>query len=241
MLVGGIAPKMELSPSKTGEEYVPIPGSGTTIGQKSLQLNPILFKKCTGIAAMSFLLDRSSSMNTDNKIGELKKGVLGFTSKLSDDSVIGIQDFSDELNPRGEVNVLVPFSYYKDVKDRLPSLVNNLTALGNTHTKSALAFTKERIREAQAQYPKYKFSLLFLSDGQPVPPETQTPSTEGEDIKKMNVRIFTIAYGASAAGVKPLMLTLASSPGDAFYAPDPKQIEGILNQIATKMCDTPAQ
>ena len=247
MLVGGVVPQMEFTPAKTGEELIPIPNSGTGGGQSSLQLNPIKFNKCTGTAAIDFLIDRSSSMQ-GTKITELKKAVLTFTGQMSDDSVIAIQDFSSPLSPYGTVRELVPFSYLKNVKTNLPTLVNNIQAYGNTHTKDAFIFTQQKLNAAIPNYPKYKFALIFISDGSPFTggggffDPAQDPTAVANQIKTSGVRIFTIAYvdrsdAANNTKLQQLMQQVASN-GDYTMAPDASKIGDILSKIATKMCET---
>ncbi len=236
LLIGGFdLPKYDYSEdANTG--YIPIEAEDES-KDNSLQLKTLKFKSCSSTAALIFLLDRSYSMN-GNKISKLKSGMLSFANKLSDNSIIGIQDFSSPEHPNGIlVKVLVPVDYYKNVRSNLPSLINSLSAGGNTNMKSALNFTKERIKEAQVKFPDRKFAFLFLSDGLPVPPDTETPNDALiNELKNMNVRIFTIAYGSSAEGVKPLMKKIATSPDDAYYVPNEEQIEKILNEIAIKIC-----
>lgn len=236
LLIGGFDfPKYEYQEDSNGG-YIPVITEDKS-GDNSLQLKTLKFKSCSSTAALNFLLDRSGSM-TGNKIAKLKSGMLSFANKLSDESIIGIQDFSSPEHPSGIlVKVLVPFNYYKNVKNDLPSLVNGLRAGGNTNMKSALSFTKERIKEGQAKFPDRKFAFLFLSDGAPVPADSQTPDDNLiNELKKLDIRIFTIAYGSSAEGVRPLMKKIATSAEDAYYVPNEDQIEKILNEIAVKIC-----
>jgi hypothetical protein len=236
------------TPAKEGEFVAepPIPSQGDS----TLQLKTLKFKECTETSAIDFLLDRSGSMGDNNKLTNLKNAVTTFTSKLSDNSVIGIQDFSADENPRGAVNSLVDISYYKDVKLQLPGLIQSMEANGYTHAKTAFLFARDKIFNAMVSYPKYKFSLIFISDGVPRTKDgdefdqSQMPNSVATEIKAKDVKIFTITYAAGiedTTKLKDLMSSLASTPADAYNSPDPTQIEGILNQIATKMCDAPAQ
>lgn len=241
VLTGGLLPSFQKTSndsSGVGELILitDVPGGS----ESSLQLKTLKFKQCTSKMALNFLLDRSSSMNQAGKIQALKTGFINFTNGLSDDSVIGVQDFSSSMHPRGTVAVLIPFSYYKDAKTTITSSVQSLTAYGNTSMKTALLFSRDRLKEGIAQFPQYNFVFLFLSDGVPVPSETETPSQADIDsLKALKIRIFTVAYGTSAKGVVPLMKQIASSPNDAYYAPDPEEISNILNQISIKFCTNP--
>ncbi len=262
LLTGGIFPKLTSSvPPNQGQENTPItpnPGENNQ-GNDSLQLKTIKFtqKACDKIIAVDFLLDRSGSMQGD-KISKLKSGVLTFTNGLTDTSVLGMQDFSSPENrAAGIVKVLVPFSKFKDIKTQVPSLVNSMDANGWTYTRDAFIFTKAKLEEAILKYPDYKFALIFVSDGVP---ETgicsrmeqlagtctseQNPNTApsiAEEIKAKGVRIFSIAYldrndTRWNSQLETLMKAVASSPNDFYVAPSSNQIDSILNQIATKLC-----
>lgn len=262
LLTGGIFPKLTNSiPPNQGQEYIPITPNPGEINQSndSLQLKTIKFtqKACGKIIAVDFLLDRSGSMLGD-KISKLKSGVLTFTNSLTDTSVLGMQDFSSPENrAAGTVKVLVPFSKFKDIKTQVPSLVNSMDANGWTYTRDAFIFTNAKLEEAIPKYPDYKFALIFVSDGVP---ETgicsrmeqlagtctseQNPNTApsiADEIKAKGVRIFSIAYldrndTRWNSQLETLMKTVASSPNDFYVAPSSNQIDSILNQIATKLC-----
>ena len=175
------------------------------------------------------------------KISRLKEAVLTFVGSFSDSSVVGIQDYSSAMNPRGPVAVLVPFSYYKDVKTNLPALVNQMQAIGNTWTRDAFVFSFARMQEAIPKFPNYKMAFIFISDGQPNtidhpnPLQTQNPTDIAVQIKNAGIKIFTISYGADAD--VNLMRSLASSPAEAYVAPTTGEINGILTKIANKLCE----
>lgn len=234
VLIGGFdLPKYEYPASPS--EIIPIDEIDNT-SDKSLQLKTIKFKDCASRLTVNFLLDRSTSMSGE-KINKLKQAMLAFINRFSDESIIGIQDFSSPENPNGTVKVLVPISYYKDVKSNLPSLISGLRADGNTHMRTALEFSRDRIKEGQVKFPDREFTFIFLSDGQPVPSSTQTPKDDLiNELKKLDIRIFTIAYGESASRVKTLMSKIATSPNDSYYVPNEEKIQQILDEITQKVC-----
>lgn len=240
-LSGGFRFPGTLSSIDQGGEYMlitPEPGKE----EKSLQLKTLEFKDCSETMAMDFLLDRSNSMNSYGKIDKLKDGMLTFASKLSDKSVIGIQDFSSVEHERGIVSVLVPFTYYGEIKEEFPSLISKLRAGGNTNTHTALRFSIDKIKQGQTKFPDHEFAFLFLSDGEPRPqgvfPNGQEPTEELiNELKSLDIRIFTIAYmGPGDNGIE-LLRRIASSPEDAYVAPNPEQIDEILDEISVKLCE----
>jgi len=96
LLVGGLTPfNFQNTPPSKGEFIAePVTPAG---GDKSLQLRPVKFKQCSGIVATDYLVDTSGSMR-GKKITELKKGLITFTNKLGDNSVIAMQTYN-ETNP----------------------------------------------------------------------------------------------------------------------------------------------
>jgi uncharacterized protein YegL len=242
-MVGGYTPKFLLTPSDTGTGHEMIT-PGQTGGKGSLQLDPIKFRQCSATTAIDFLLDRSGSMQ-GQKIAKLKEGVLSFADKMSDDSIVGMQDFSSPENPSGTVKVLVSFSYLKDVRSSIPNLIKSMNAGGNTYTKTAFIFAKGKLDETIPKFPsKYKFNLIFLSDGVPHTPKgdfdpDQMPNEIATQIKNENITIYTIAYSMNESKGLALMKELASSPENAFTAPSPSDLDKILNQIAVKICAEP--
>lgn len=258
LLSNGIFPTATKTPSnETDVENIPIAPSSSGSSQ-SLQLKPIQFqqKQCGQTLAVDFLLDRSGSMQGD-KIQKLKNGVLLFTKGLADNSVIGAQDFSSPDSPKGTVETLIPISYYKDIKSRVPSMIASLQASGWTYTRDAFSFTSQRLNEGIQKYPGYKFALIFISDG--VPETAQCPRLSQltgkctsnqiptlppsipDAIKAKGVRIFTIAYldqndTSWNNQLETLMRNVASTPSDFYIAPSSNQVDSILSQIATKLC-----
>ncbi len=231
---------------------VPAPSAG----ESSLQINTFGFRtssptplptNCKETTAVDFLIDNSGSMNNDNKLTALKKGVIQFINALPDNSVIGMQRFSETPQE------VIPFSYYKDVKSQVVQDVNSMTANGFTYTKDAFSFTKQELDSAIPKYPNYKFALIFVSDGVPEtaqddaanPPRAfatdQDPTEIATQIKQEGIRIFTVAYiGETDISLNnqlhTMMQNVASSPSDAYTAPSSSQISSILSQISTKLC-----
>jgi len=256
MFVGGVVPKMEPTPSETGQEYIPVPGSGTGGGKSSLQLNPIQFKKCSGTVTIDFLLDRSGSMGNltpsgKSKISRLKEAVLELTNKLSDTSIVGIQSFSStKTGTNSYTNNLtndVPVSFYKDIKTLIPVKVNSMQANGSTPTHDALAYSYGVLQTALPLFKDRKFSFVFVSDGAPVPenqdPRLFTPNPANE-IKALGVNVFSLAIYDSNQSKAPklaeLLKNVASKPGNYYEAQNADQVSSLLQQILTKLCDEPA-
>ncbi|MCL4354028.1 VWA domain-containing protein [Patescibacteria group bacterium] len=265
MFVGGIVPKMEITPSSTSGELIPVPGSGTGGGKSSLQLNPIKFKKCNSTIAVDFLVDRSGSMQGD-KIKELTKGLQAFTSNLADNSVVGMESFAVDNTQD------VPISYFKDVKTQLSASINGLKlrAIGATYTKDAFQTALTNLTIAIPKFPpSYKFALIFISDGvpettnakklcntKPLPSVCsktlaygcrcfaveQDPTEIANQIKAKGIKIFSIAYldkndQALSDRLQALLRNTASSPEHFYTAPTADKVGDILGKIGSKLCE----
>ncbi len=240
--VGGISFKPSLVNPDTANVYVPIPAIPSD-SYNTLQLKTLNFKGCSGTITVDFLLDRTGSMSSltpsgKTKIQRLKEAVLDLTSKLTDDSVVGIQSFSS----LGITND-VPISYYKDVKNIIPNKVNELSANGSTPTHDALAFSYERLQEAIPQFKDRQFNFILISDGAPVP-STQDPRlfnpNPADQIKNLGVNIITLAvYDRSQAKdpkLRDLLKSIASKPENYYEAENADELKRLLESISSKLC-----
>lgn len=254
-LAGGLSLTSYSKPAT--DQYVPI-SKMPIPGKDSLQLDTLKFKKCQEVIAVDLLIDTSGSMQFGNKMPELKNALSSFVSLLSDKSLIAMQTFSTTTQ-----NVL-PFSFYKDSKNQLASLIGSLTPNGATYTRDAFLMARDEIRKAQSAYPKYKFRLIFVSDGIP---ETMSPSPNAtckvspvlnikrcldwaqdpnrspsvaDDLKNMGVRIYTIAVlDHEDAIFNPELesiLKQAASPGSFYLAPTASDLKKIYSQIGSRLC-----
>jgi len=139
----------------------------TDPAKKNLQLQTFTVKNaCTDKIAVDFLIDVSGSMQQDGKIGKTRTALRAFTDRMSDSSVIGMQIFSDPDN----VKEIIPLGLYTGVKvQEVKNAITNLRARGSTSTRSGFKLAYEKLSQAigQNKFPRYKYNLVFLSDGVP--------------------------------------------------------------------------
>jgi len=250
LLTGGILPKITKSvPLNQGQAN--IPETNVTSGSNtSLQLKTFGFKtpsptpqNCAETITVDFLLDRTGSMNSltptgKRKIERLKEAVLELTSKLDDTSIVGIQSFST-----GNITNDVPISYYKDVKNLIPTKVNVLNAGGTTPTHDALVYSYGILQNALPRFKDRKFNFILISDGQPVP-DSQDPRlfnpNPADQIKALGVNVFTLAvYDSSQTNdpkLRDLLKSIASKPENYYEAQNADDIARLLTQISAKLC-----
>lgn len=237
-LAGGALPRQSRDTQDLSSEAVIDEDSlASSTNGNQLQLKTLKFKKCSSVAAVTMMLDRSGSMS-GKKIQTLKEATLSFTSNFADESVIGIQSFNT-----ADIREDVPVSYYKNVKDLIIQKVNALEPGSTTPTYGALQFSRDILTDAIPKFPGKSFNYIFLSDGLPVPPETQDPRdytpNPADEIKAMGVTIFTIGiFGAADSGPGgELLKSIASDPSYYFSTPTGDDLSRIYEAIGTKICN----
>lgn len=236
--VGGALPQQSPdTQDRSNEAVIDEDSLSSSTNGNQLQLKTLKFKKCSSIAAVSMMLDRSGSMGDDGKITKLKSATLSFASNFADDSVIGIQSFDSN-----DIREDVPISYYKDVKDLVVTKVNALTPGDKTPTYRALQFSRDILIPAIPKFSDRTFNFIFLSDGLPVPPQTEDPRgyspNPADEIKALGVTVYTIGIFGPADSVAggELLKSIASSPDNYFATPTGDDLSSIYDAIGTKIC-----
>lgn len=169
LMMGGtfpVGPKANTkAPTNVGKQEI-IFEQDADPGKRNLQLQTFKVKTtCEDKIAVDFLIDVSGSMANGNKQVNERNALNSFASRMTDNSVIGIQIFSEPNN----VREVVPISLYKDVRAQVQNTINSLTASGATSTRSAFDLAKQKLSQAisEDRFPGYKYNLIFLSDGVP--------------------------------------------------------------------------
>jgi hypothetical protein len=261
LMVGGLSDfrNSPVDNSPLGEVINDPPGAG----YDNLQLQTIRFKQCASQVTIDLLLDVSGSMDFPtetnvSKISRLKEAVSNLTNKMGDSSIIGIQTFRGigEIDLQASLTDLVPISYYSDVKNTLLSKINSIFANGSTPTHDALAFSFDKLEEAQSKFPDRKFNFILISDGAPCPgvgcpdhpaslagnnqdPREFTPNPANQ-IKDLGINVYTIGIydrnQAKDTNLENLLIDTASKRGNYFNAGAGDAVKNLLNVIAEKIC-----
>ncbi len=173
LFVGGIVPREGEVTEPPKEAVLDESGLART-EKRSLQLETLKFKECAETAAVDFLVDNSGSMEYGDKMPELKKGIVTFSSNFPDNGIVGLQVYSSPVSrPPVGYQELVPIDLYKNVKSNFVAAVASMSPRGATYSKDAMSFAKQKLEAARAKFPGYKFNLVFISDGIP-----ETEATE---------------------------------------------------------------
>lgn len=255
-LAGGIFPTVEHIDlgKKIG---IPDP-EAIDSGKDNLQLGTFPFKECSESVAVGLLVDTSGSMDfgQPRKIDELKKALISFSEKLTDNSVIGLYQYS--VDPAS----VVAFQTYELAKGRFEGDVTGLEPQSATYTRRAFEYIKPRLLAAQQTYPDHEFALIFFSDGIPESFErvcepyrctpqssercfdsTQDPTVPtdiAQEIKDAGIRIYSITlldttdycYNNELAN----MMKKIASPDSYRETSNQEDLTKIYNEITFSFC-----
>lgn len=238
-LASGIFPKQQITPQDPNAPvYKPVV-EDDPLQKDSLQLKTIRFEACSQTVAIEMVLDRSGSMNEPpTKIENLKTASLFFINKLPDDAPIGLVTFASSVREE------FPIQKYSDIKVNIQPIVKGLVPDGTTSTRDAMIKAKSALEVGLPKFPGRQFALIVVSDGLPIPSNSQdprTPTNIGDEIKNMGVKIFTIAITQGLNSFqRPVMNQVMrdlASPNSFFEAPDTNQLENIYDQIGFQICN----
>jgi Ca-activated chloride channel family protein len=164
--------------------------------------------------------DVSGSMS-GSKIVALRNAGKNFVDNLSVPDEAAAVSFNSSANPR--VPAVPLTTDYQSVKDAIDQYI----ASGGTDIADGIdAGTDELLNGANATAGASKVMIL-LSDGG----SSRTPAiTAADAAKSAGIRVFTIALGSGAN--TSLLEDIASSPDDAFAAPDAADLDTVYAEIA---------
>ncbi|SFR32587.1 vWA domain-containing protein [Halorubrum sodomense] len=104
--------------------------------------------------------------------------------------------------------------------------INNYTAGGGTSIAAGIIEGENELLNGTIATPGASKVMILLSDGQS---DDTAAINAANDAKNNGIRIFTIALGNADTG---LLESVASSPDDAFVAPDPSDLDTVYAEIA---------
>ena len=107
------------------------------------------------------------------------------------------------------------------------SAINAYTAGGGTSIAAGIDEGADELLNGTNATPGASKVMILLSDGQS--DETAAINAANDAKNNNGIRIFTIALGSADTG---LLESVASSPDDAFVAPDPADLDTVYAEIA---------
>jgi Ca-activated chloride channel family protein len=172
---------------------------------------------------VALVSDVSGSMS--GEIGDLRAAATNFVDNLSSPDEAAAISFSSSASLDQELTTV-----YQDVKDA----INDYSAGGTTDMTDGIQTAEDELLNGTNATPGASKVMILLSDGSP---NDEEGAEDAADAAKVDgIRIFTIALG-SGADESFLANDIASSPDDAFVAPDPADLDTVYAEIAQIVLD----
>jgi Ca-activated chloride channel family protein len=180
-------------------------------------------------ANVLLVLDTSGSMNDENRLERAQDGVRTFLREVSPNDRVGLTIFSDEIQD------LVPIGPMKTNRRKLESTVRDLIADGGTAFHDATAEGVDKV--ARLRDRERINAVVVLTDGE----DTDSSQSIDEVVEKLDaqgdsesaVRVFTIAFSASAAGAGEGLQRIADASGGKSYEGSVEDIEIVYRSISS--------
>ena len=173
-------------------------------------------------ANVGLVIDRSGSMEDDNKIGRARDGATMALERLNEDDVASVVAFNHD------VDVLLPAQHVTD-HGRISRIIDKLTANGNT---ALYAGTDEGIRQISTYLDRGRVNrLILISDGlaNVGPSSPSEVAALGQKAAAKGISITTIGLGLGYN--EDLMTKLAyASDGNHAFVERSDQLVDIFNK-----------
>jgi Ca-activated chloride channel family protein len=187
--------------------------------------------------SLSLLVDTSTSMDQDNKLGLAQLAASGFIARLGPDDVAQVLDFDSQTK------ILAPFTGDKAVLDLA---LKQMRAGGSTSLYNAIYTALSELRLARGQFgpaPRRQ-AIILLTDGEDT--SSIVPSDDVIDLaRRSEVIIYAIAIAAKSGAptrawneAETVLRSLTRDTGGrVFMAPEPQQLAAIYGQVAEELAN----
>ena len=170
---------------------------------------------------VALVSDVSGSMG-GSALSSLKTAASSFVGNLSSPDEAAAISFSTSASTDQELT-----TNYQLVQNA----INNYTASGGTSIAAGIIEGEDELLNGTNATPGASKVMILLSDGQS---DETAAINAANDAKNNGIRIFTIALGSADTS---LLESVASSPDDAFVAPDPADLDTVYDEIAQIVLD----
>ena len=181
-------------------------------------------------ANVLLVLDTSGSMSQEDRLSRAKEGLKTFFREVSPNDRVGLTIFSDQIQP------LVPVAPFRANRGRLRSVVGSLIADGGTAVFDATIQGFERVRGFRGGGNRIN-AVVVLTDGEDTDSSASAQDVvnrvRGQSDSSDQVRVFTIAYSASAGGAAEALDAIAKASGGQPYQGDTEDIESVYKSISS--------
>jgi Ca-activated chloride channel family protein len=180
-------------------------------------------------ANVLLVLDTSGSMNDENRLKRAKDGLSTFLREVSPNDRVGLTIFSERVQP------LVPIAPVRSNRGRLQRTIHDLIADGGTAIFDATANGTETVRRLNDR--ERINAVVLLTDGE----DTDSSLSIDDVVQRLDaqgdsesaVRVFTIAFSASAVGAEDALKRIAAASGGQAYQGSTQDIETVYRSISS--------
>jgi Ca-activated chloride channel family protein len=180
-------------------------------------------------ADILLVLDTSGSMNDESRLQRAKQGLKVFFDQIAPQDSVGLTVFSDRIRP------LLPVRPFKAARPELERKVRDLFADGGTAFYDAASEAYDTVRRGAGD--TRINAVVLLTDGE----DTDSAVRPDDLVQRLRdgsegagqVRVFTIAYSASAAGAARQLEAIAKASGGQAYTSDTADIETVYRSISS--------
>jgi Ca-activated chloride channel family protein len=181
-------------------------------------------------ANVLLVLDTSGSMAEEARLQQAKEGLEVFLDQVAPQDRVGLTTFSDQVTP------LIPVGPFTQNRRELESTVQRLIADGGTAFFDATAEAFAAVQSLAERDDRIN-AVVLLTDGEDTDSgrglDDVVRLLEGQGDSATQVRVFTIAYSAGAAGAKQALERIAKASGGNSYPGDPENIETVYRSISS--------
>ncbi|MGP0068167.1 MAG: VWA domain-containing protein [Isosphaeraceae bacterium] len=171
------------------------------------------------------VVDRSLSMEQEDRIVGLKRAVASFLDKLPEGSKVALVSFGSEVDP------LAPFT---TDRGRIKAAVDGLQPEGSTRFYDAVA---ESLRLLTTE--SGRRAVLALTDGEDTSSQSATLDSVIADAQRLGLPVYTLGLGSEDEIESADLRRLAvSTRGQYYSAHNADQLRAIYEQIAERIGST---
>ncbi len=178
-------------------------------------------------ANVLLVVDTSGSMNDENRLESAKQGLDTFIEQVGRQDAVGLTIFSDRIQP------LIPVGPLDAA--RLRSTIGSLIADGGTSVYDATIQGFVAVRKDAG--PERISAVVVLTDGEDTDSaasaQTVVDTVRAQGDSDDQVRVFTIAYSAGAAGAAEALAEISKASGGQAYEGDTEDIETVYRSISS--------
>ncbi|HET8949280.1 MAG TPA: VWA domain-containing protein [Solirubrobacteraceae bacterium] len=181
-------------------------------------------------ANVLLVLDTSGSMGDESRLDNAKDGLKVFLEQVAPQDRVGLTTFSDQITP------LVPVGPFRQNKGELQQTISRLIPEGGTAFYDAAAEGFSTVRDLAGRDDRIN-AVVLLTDGEDTDSTRDVDAVvnelKGQGDSSTQVRVFTIAYSAGAAGAREALEKIAEASGGKSYPGDPENIEAVYRSISS--------